>query len=212
MQKLLTYLFISSISFNYCQGQIKNNEAWASASASFDLIKKVDFNTSFSSRFKNNGSQLNSYNYELGLSYKINDRWKTALDYRFTNKLDTYANRMSAEIKWSDEIIKRNELKFRTRLQQTWNLDKEHETEIRTKLELCHKIRKTKFYPTIFTEFFYSIKPMPTQFENIRIGSSIDFKQLDNHTFSIGYFKSIGLNQEFNKNRNIFTLDYKINL
>ena len=190
MKKLISLLLLITSFTSHIFAQTEDNEAWATASASFDIVKKLDFNTSFSSRFNNNLTNLNSYNIEAGLSYKLSKKWKTTLNYRFTNKFNTYSNRINIDFKWEDKIYRRLYLTLRPRLQKDIDLNKERtENTIRTKIDLSYKIKKTQLYPSIYTEIFYGLNQNNQEFNKIRIGGSIDIKSLKNQKLSIGYFK-----------------------
>ena len=186
------------------------SELWLTIAANKDLPKKFDLNSSISFRLPDNVSSLGAANFSLGLSKKIKEV-KIGIGYRYSYRFSTYQNRIWAEAKWDKEIIKRTYLDIRTRLQTDFLLDSyTPQNTLRPKFQLSYKIKKTKFYPYLFTELFFDLNRYETKNIRARIGGGIDFKQIENQTIGLGFFKIDGMANEKFKNRNIFTIDYKI--
>lgn len=210
-RKSLLIIIISTLS-SLVFSQSEDNGLWLSGSTGYDIAKKLDGSTEFSVRFDNNFSQFSSINVGTGISYKLNKRFKTALDYRYSTDRLKFENRVSIALKWSDKIIKRTELDIKTKLQSEIASNQTNWSNTsRTKFILTHKVKKKKIYPHIFTEWFFGLNPTEYNFDKARIGLGIDFKKLKKQTFSFGYFRNISVYRK-SINSNILTFDYKLKL
>jgi hypothetical protein len=210
------FFTIACLLITFIQSKAQDNddsELWTTASLTYGGIKKLDLNASFSARFKNNWSTASTYNSSFGLSYKLSKKLKTAFIYRYSYKIKTYENRIAGEIKWSDELKKRTDLSIRSRYQVDFLLSETSpENTLRNKIELTHRIKKTKLYPTIYTELFTNLNRFESSRNSLRLGFAIDYQRLKNQTISLGFFKNFSSFIQNPNNRNIFTIDYKIKI
>jgi hypothetical protein len=190
------------------------NEFWGQLAIKFDLAKKLDASVAVAPRKVFNTPYVKSVNTSLAIDYKLTKQWKVGLGYRYTYKFTTYSNRFFIEAKWQDRLVKRTQISWRPRLQLDADLNQKNVAyTFRNKLSIDHKLKSTKLYPFVYTELFTGLKSPVAGLSRLRYGFGLKYKGLKKQDIQVGWFANQTVEDyRFVKKRNIFTLDYIIQL
>jgi hypothetical protein len=180
-RKLYFIVFLCSFP-PFFTGQSQERYEWISATVTYDLPKKFNFNLTEEARLRNiSGSLLNQMHTDFELGYKVHKRVDVACIYRFAQKREDnhyfYSrHRFTAQASY-DNKYKRLEYTYRARYQYQTKRYKEDifdeipDQYLRNRLKLTYNIRKTKVEPYLSYEIFSPLNRYKEQvIDEFRIG------------------------------------------
>lgn len=172
-------------------------EVWTQVGAEGDVIKKLDWSASLSTRFGNRG--VNTFFPEFGLEYKLKKWLRPSIEYRYVAEKDEYTNYISRNrLNFNltlKESIDRLSISGRIRYQYAFdrlassvNFNPEFDRAIRTKLGLKYDLNDNIFSPTASAELFFDPKFSATNtLSKVRIGLGTDLELDGPHSFDFKY-------------------------
>ena len=201
-QKISIIFFILNIIY----GQ-NDFHSWSNVNLEFKIIPKLKFKLKQSLRFKSNFSEFNQTFSELSLAYQLNDIFKISVPYRYAIFKEKTKHRVS--ISGSYKLDKYPiSYKYRFKLQNTKQTNKDIEYVLRNKFLLSYKINK-KYRPFISFEYLnpYESEILKAEEYRFSIGSQINFK--NKKSCKIYYlFKREDLLKNEPENVNVICFDY----
>jgi len=148
---------------------------------------------------------------ELSLSYKVFDGLSFQIPYRYS----TYENKIKQRIsigssyKYSFKTIS---LKYRARIQRTYERGEDSEDMIRNKYTVDYKMNKS-IKPYISTEIFFPFNEDPVQLEEYRMSFGLTVDIMKKSSIKIFYiFKKEDLTKIDPVEINVFGLSYGLKL
>ena len=186
MKRILVSIFIFSSFFLFSQEN--DFQTWNSLSINKKLSKKSDLIYKFGLRFRENSSILSKQFYEIKYKYSILKRVAFSTGFRYSDNWDkkriiNRSNRFFLDILYKDKLNKRLSFSLRNRL-QSQGFYYDYNLLFRQKFSLNYNIRKTKFDPSISTEYFYNLDE---GINKLRSGISFTNKITKNLDFDFGY-------------------------
>ena len=167
---------------------MRRNKTWNSLSINKKLSKKSDLIYKFGLRFRENSSILSKQFYEVKYKYSILKRVAFSTGFRYSDNWDkkriiNRSNRFFLDVLYKDKLYKRLSFSLRNRL-QSQGFYYDYNLLFRQKFSLNYNIRKTKFDPSISTEYFYNLDE---GINKLRSGISFTNKITKNLDFDFGY-------------------------
>lgn len=186
MKRILVSIFIFSSFFLFSQEN--DFQTWNSLSINKKLSKKSDLIYKFGLRFRENSSILSKQFYEVKYKYSIIKRVAFSTGFRYSDNWDkkriiNRSNRFFLDVLYKDKLYKRLSFSLRNRL-QSQGFYYDYNLLFRQKFSLNYNIRKTKFDPSISTEYFYNLDE---GINKLRSGISFTNKITKNLDFDFGY-------------------------
>ena len=186
MKRILVSIFIFSSFFLFSQEN--DFQTWNSLSINKKLSKKSDLIYKFGLRFRENSSILSKQFYEVKYKYSILKRVAFSTGFRYSDNWDkkriiNRSNRFFLDVLYKDKLYKRLSFSLRNRL-QSQGFYYDYNLLFRQKFSLNYNIRKTKFDPSISTEYFYNLDE---GINKLRSGISFTNKITKNLDFDFGY-------------------------
>ena len=186
MKRILVSIFIFSSFFLFSQEN--DFQTWNSLSINKKLSKKSDLIYKFGLRFRENSSILSKQFYEVKYKYSIIKRVAFSTGFRYSDNWDkkriiNRSNRFFLDVLYKDKLNKRLSFSLRNRL-QSQGFYYDYNLIFRQKFSLNYNIRKTKFDPSISTEYFYNLDE---GINKLRSGISFTNKITKNLDFDFGY-------------------------
>ena len=186
MKRILVSIFIFSSFFLFSQEN--DFQTWNSLSINKKLSKKSDLIYKFGLRFRENSSILSKQFYEVKYKYSIIKRVAFSTGFRYSDNWDkkriiNRSNRFFLDVLYKDKLNKRLSFSLRNRL-QSQGVYYDYNLLFRQKFSLNYNIRKTKFDPSISTEYFYNLDE---GINKLRSGISFTNKITKNLDFDLGY-------------------------
>ncbi len=200
--------------------------SWNTFSISYMLNKKFSLLFTEELRFRENYSRLNLFYTNLGVEYKANRYFKTAIVYRWIDKyMDEDVFSFRHRLMWDATVkypIKKFTLAYRHRLQVEGRNMQSSESGFmpewysRSKLDLSYSLNK-KVSPYFSTEFRYQIRD-PRNVESdgtwhrTRLQAGIDYEYSKKSKFGIYYLIQFEYNVSAPENIYITGLEYSLSL
>ena len=201
----LFFLFIQS-SFG-----IDDTQAWTSIG--FEKILPHSFTFEFEQEFRLK-DQLTTFSQtfsEVSLSYKVIDGLNIGIPYRYTVFDDKTKQRLSLGVSYKCSL-KPISLKYRAKLQRSYEKDKIPEQLIRNKFILQYKLSK-KIEPFFSGELFHQSNTNNNQLDEYRVsfGMAVDLPRKS--SIKILYiFKNKDLTKTNPEKINVFSLSYRFKI
>ena len=201
----LLYLFIQ-----YSFG-IDDTHTWASIAFEKNLSHSLSLEFEQELRIKDQLSTFSQTFSEVSLSYKVIDGLNISIPYRYAVFDDKIKQRLSlgASYKYNFNPIS---LKYRTKLQRSFEKEKTHEYLIRNKLIIEYKLRK-RIEPYCSGELFHKFNKSNNELDEYRVsfGLAVDLKRKS--SIKIFYiFKNEDLTKTNPDKINVFGLSYTFKL
>jgi long-subunit fatty acid transport protein len=194
---LLVFLFVCATSG---VTQVNDAQAWIFLNLEKKITPRLTASFAEEVRLDENYSEVGSLLTDLGVSYRLNDRFKAGALYRFAFKRrldDTYENRHS----WAAEAYYRERLKplemvVRLRFQSKYDEAGTSEqsmipaNHLRTKLVLKADLDR-KWKPMVFGEAFFRTSHSKYQsLDEYRVGAGLEYTFNRMHKVELNYFIS----------------------
>jgi hypothetical protein len=200
--------------------------SWNTFSINYSLNKKFTFLFTEELRFRENYSRLNLFYTNLGVEYKLNKHFKTALVYRWINKFlddNTFSFRhrlqCDATIKYPYKKFSfayRHRLQVESRNIYTSESGKVPEWYSRSKFDISYSLNK-KVTPNFSTEFRYQLHdPRNIESDNtwhrVRFQGGVDYQHSSQSKWGIYYLIQKEFNVSAAENIYITGIEYTISL
>ena len=188
-----------------------DNESWTSVSFEKNLSKalKVEFEQEL--RLDDQLSTFKQTFSELSLSYKVFDGFSLQVPYRYSTYENKIKQRLSigGSYKYSFNPIS---LKYRGRIQRTFEKNETPEDLIRNKFTIEYKLDKN-IEPYVSSELFHSYSEDPVQFDEYRISLGVAVDLPGKNSIKIFYiYKKEDITKSSPDEVNVFGLGYKYKL
>jgi hypothetical protein len=197
-------------------------QCWPSVQVGLTVSKNVRVHVEEEIRFRENCTQLARQVNDLGISFKLNKYFRSALYYRVDadwNNPDNYRWRQGF---YTDILFRCNPGRFlfgyRTRFQSARIEFNEKQVQLlgrlvsRHKFKLAYNIKKISFTPFAEGELFFQFDRNQYSMSNLRTWIGLDYTPGKTHEFSIKY----GFNREYMTSdpltSYIIAFNYAINL
>ena len=201
----LFYLFIQ-----YSFG-IDDTHAWTSIGFEKNLPHSLSLEFEQELRIKDRLSTFSQTISEVSLSYKVIDGLNISIPYRYAVFDDKIKQRLSlgASYKYKFNPIS---LKYRTKLQRSFEKEKTHEYLIRNKLIIEYKLRK-RIEPYCSGELFHKFNKSNNELDEYRISFGLAVDLPRKSSIKIFYiFKNEDLTKTNPDKINVFGLSYTFKL
>ena len=201
----LLYLFIQ-----YSFG-IDDTHTWTSIGFEKNLPHSLSLEFEQELRIKDRLSTFSQTISEVSLSYKVIDGLNISIPYRYAVFDDKIKQRLSlgASYKYKFNPIS---LKYRTKLQRSFEKEKTHEYLIRNKLIIEYKLRK-RIEPYCSGELFHKFNKSNNELDEYRISFGLVVDLPRQSSIKIFYiFKKEGLTKTNPDKMNVFGLSYTFKL
>ena len=201
----LLYLFIQ-----YSFG-IDDTHTWTSIGFEKDLPHSLSFEFEQELRIKDRLSTFSQTISEVSLSYKVIDGLNISIPYRYAVFDDKIKQRLSlgASYKYNFNPIS---LKYRTKLQRSFEKEKTHEYLIRNKLIIVYKLRK-KIEPYCSGELFHKFNKSNNELDEYRVSFGLAVDLPRKSSIKIFYIiKKEDLTKTNPDKINVFGLSYTFKL
>ena len=201
----LLYLFIQ-----YSFG-IDDTHTWTSIGFEKNLPHSLSFEFEQELRIKDRLSTFSQTISEVSLSYKVIDGLNISIPYRYAVFDDKIKQRLSlgASYKYKFNPIS---LKYRTKLQRSFEKEKTHEYLIRNKLIIEYKLRK-RIEPYCSGELFHKFNKSNNELDEYRISFGLAVDLPRKSSIKIFYiFKNEDLTKTNPDKINVFGLSYTFKL
>ena len=202
---LLLYLFIQ-----YSFG-IDDTHTWTSIGFEKNLPHSLSLEFEQELRIKDRLSTFSQTISEVSLSYKVIDGLNISIPYRYAVFDDKIKQRLSlgASYKYKFNPIS---LKYRTKLQRSFEKEKTHEYLIRNKLIIEYKLRK-RIEPYCSGELFHKFNKSNNELDEYRISFGLAVDLPRKSSIKIFYiFKNEDLTKTNPDKINVFGLSYTFKL
>ena len=201
----LLYLFIQ-----YSFG-IDDTHTWTSIGFEKNLPHSLSLEFEQELRIKDRLSTFSQTISEVSLSYKVIDGLNISIPYRYAVFDDKIKQRLSlgASYKYNFNPIS---LKYRTKLQRSFEKEKTHEYLIRNKLIIEYKLRK-RIEPYCSGELFHKFNKSNNELDEYRISFGLAVDLPRKSSIKIFYiFKNEDLTKTNPDKINVFGLSYTFKL
>ena len=201
----LLYLFIQ-----YSFG-IDDTHTWTSIGFEKNLPHSLSLEFEQELRIKDRLSTFSQTISEVSLSYKVIDGLNISIPYRYAVFDDKIKQRLSlgASYKYNFNPIS---LKYRTKLQRSFEKEKTHEYLIRNKLIIEYKLRK-KIEPYCSGELFHKFNKSNNELDEYRVSFGLAVDLPRKSSIKIFYiFKNEDLTKTNPDKINVFGLSYTFKL
>ena len=201
----LLYLFIQ-----YSFG-IDDTHTWTSIGFEKNLPHSLSLEFEQELRIKDRLSTFSQTISEVALSYKVIDGLNISIPYRYAVFDDKIKQRLSlgASYKYKFNPIS---LKYRTKLQRSFEKEKTHEYLIRNKLIIEYKLRK-RIEPYCSGELFHKFNTSNNELDEYRISFGLAVDLPRKSSIKIFYiFKNEDLTKTNPDKINVFGLSYTFKL
>ena len=201
----LLYLFIQ-----YSFG-IDDTHTWTSIGFEKNLPHSFSFEFEQELRIKDQLSTFSQTFSEVSLSYKVIDGLNISIPYRYAVFDDKIKQRLSlgASYKYKFNPLS---LKYRTKLQRSFEKEKTHEYLIRNKLIIEYKLRK-RIEPYCSGELFHKFNKSNNELDEYRISFGLAVDLPRKSSIKIFYiFKNEDLTKTNPDKINVFGLSYTFKL
>jgi hypothetical protein len=136
-------------------------QTWYSLSVNKKIVKKLNVKLKSGLRIRENSSLYSKQFFDLKMQLKYNKRISLSSGYRYATNWDkrfqiSNNHRFYIDLSYKNKIIKRLSYSIRNRWQNQGDIYG-YNTTLRQKFLLAYNIRKTKFTPSIATEYFLKI-------------------------------------------------------
>ena len=211
LKLIVSICCLSIINLSFSQGDLNTLEERFSLDAQYKINKR--WKSKVGLDYRSLGFQsYSSFIFGGGIKY---DLPKIDLDlgtsYRFQQKIGYNEQRVELTAGWDTKIVKRTKLDLGLSEQFNWGGD-EFEFVLRPKIEIEHKIKGRKIYPSTSLEGFETHKMNSRFIEKYRWQLGVGFEAFEDHSFYIGYLRDVtGLYSTLNST-NAIQLAYKIDL
>ena len=201
----LFFLFIQS-SFG-----IDDTQAWTSIGFEKNLPHSLSFEFEQELRIKDRLSTFSQTISEVSLSYKVIDGLNISIPYRYAVFDDKIKQRLSLGVSCKYNFNPLS-LKYRTKLQRSFEKEKVHEYLIRNKLIIEYKLRK-RIEPYCSGELFHKFNKSNNELDEYRVSFGLAVDLPRKSSIKIFYiFKKEGLTKTNPDKINIFGLSYTFKL
>jgi len=188
-----------------------DNESWTSVSFEKKLPYSLKLEFEQELRLADQISTFKQTFSELSLSYKVIDGLSLQLPYRYS----TYENKIKQRLSIGGSYkysFKSLSLKYRAKIQRTYEKEEIPEDMIRNKCTIDYKLNKS-FKPYVSSELFYAYNEDPVQLDEYRMsfGLAVDINK--KNSMKIFYiFKKEDLTKSVPDVINIFGLAYSFKM
>ena len=162
-----------------------DNEFWTSVSIEKKLpySLKLDFEQEL--RLEDQVSTFKQTFSELSLSYKVFDGLSLQIPYRYSSYENKIKQRLSigGSYKYSFKPLS---LKYRARIQRTYEKEENPEDLIRNKFTIDYKLDKN-IEPYVSSELFHSYNENPIRFDEYRISFGLTVDIMERSSIKIFY-------------------------
>ena len=202
---LLFFLFIQS-SFG-----IEDTQSWTSIGFEKILPHSLTFEFEQEFRLKDQLTTFSQTFSEVSLSYKVIDGLNIGIPYRYTVFEDKTKQRLSLVVSYKYSL-KPISLKYRAKLQRSYEKDKIPEQLIRNKFILQYKLSK-KIEPFFSGELFHQFNTNNNQLDEYRVSFGLAVDLPRKSSIKIFYiFKNEDLTKTNPDKINVFGLSYTFKL
>ena len=201
----LLYLFIQ-----YSFG-IDDTHTWTSIGFEKKLLHSLSLEFEQELRIKDRLSTFSQTFSEVSLSYKVIDGLNISIPYRYAVFDDKIKQRLSLGVSYKYNFNPIS-LKYRTKLQRSFEKEKAHEYLIRSKLIIVYKLRK-KIEPYCSGELFHKFNKSNNELDEYRVSFGLAVDLPRKSSIKIFYiFKKEGLTKTNPDKINVFGLSYTFKL
>ena len=201
----LLYLFIQ-----YSFG-IDDTHAWTSIGFEKNLPHSLSLEFEQELRIKDQLSTFSQTFSEVSLSYKVIDGLNISIPYRYAVFDDKIKQRLSLGVSYKYNFNPIS-LKYRTKLQRSFEKEKTHEYLIRNKLIIEYKLRK-RIEPYCSGELFHKFNKSNNELDEYRISFGLAVDLPRKSSIKIFYiFKNEDLTKTNPDKINVFGLSYTFKL
>ena len=188
-----------------------DNESWTSIGFERKLPYSLKLEFEQELRLDDQLSTFKQTFSELSLSYKVFDGFSLQVPYRYS----TYENKIKQRLSIGGSYkysFKPLSLKYRTRLQRTFEEGENPEDLIRNKFTIEYKLDKN-IEPYVSSELFHSYSEDPVQFDEYRISFGLRFDIMERSSIKIFYiFKKEDLTKSDPDEIGVFGLAYSFKM
>jgi len=188
-----------------------DNESWTSVSFEKELPYSLKLKFEQELRLDDQLSTFKQTFSELSLSYKIFDGLSLLIPYRYSIYENKNKQRISigGSYKYSFKPLS---LKYRAKIQRTYEKEEIPEDMIRYKCTIDYKLNKS-FKPYVSSELFYSYNEDPVQLDEYRMSFGLTVDINKKNSIKILYiFKKEDLTKSVPDVINIFGLAYSFKM
>ena len=201
----LLYLFIQ-----YSFG-IDDTHAWTSIGFQKNLPHSLSLEFEQELRIKDQLSTFSQTFSEVSLSYKVIDGLNISIPYRYAVFDDKIKQRLSLGVSYKYKFNPIS-LKYRTKLQRSFEKEKTHEYLVRNKLIIEYKLRK-RIEPYCSGELFHKFNKSNNELDEYRISFGLAVDLPRKSSIKIFYiFKNEDLTKTNPDKINVFGLSYTFKL
>jgi long-subunit fatty acid transport protein len=199
---LLLCLTVSGLQAQHTDGGV-----WTSVGLSFEPVKDFTVDVSEEVRYNVSIADLYQMNSNIAIDYKLNKKFKTGVDYRYSIRDGRNTNRLGWGLSYK-EGFNDFALSMRTKFQYSPVPDGAEGTSWRNKIGLSYEINKD-WSPFVSGELFYLFSNELDQFETYRFEAGIDYGPNKHHDYTLSWL----YDHEFNVNNpdkmHVLTVGYK---
>jgi predicted porin len=162
-----------------------DNESWTSVSFEKKLPYSLKLEFEQELRLDDQLSTFKQTFSELSLSYKVFDGFSLQVPYRYS----TYENKIKQRLSIGGSYkysFKPLSLKYRARIQRTYEKEENPEDMIRNKCTIEYKFDKN-IEPYVSSELFHSYNEDPVQFDEYRISFGLTVDIMERSSIKIFY-------------------------
>ena len=202
------FLFILFIHISY---GIEDTQVWTSIGFEKNLPHSLSLEFEQELRLKDRFSTFNQTFSEVSLSYKVFDGLNIKIPYRYAVFDDKIKQRLSLGVSYKYNFNPIS-LKYRTKLQRSFEKEKTHEYLIRNKLIIEYKLRK-RIEPYCSGELFHKFNKSNNELDEYRISFGLAVDLPRKSSIKIFYiFKNEDLTKTNPDKINVFGLSYTFKL
>ena len=188
-----------------------DNESWTSVSFEKKLPYSLKLEFEQELRLDDQLSTFKQTFSELSLSYKVFDGFSLQVPYRYS----TYENKIKQRLSIGGSYkysFKPLSLKYRARIQRTFEKNETPEDLIRNKFTIEYKLDKN-IEPYVSSELFHSYSEDPVQFDEYRISFGLRVDIMERSSIKIFYiFKKEKLTKSVPDEIGVFGLAYSFKM
>lgn len=203
--KSKNYILLLIMSTCAALAQVDDAKLWLKATVEKKITPKLSATAVVSTRFGENVSQLETYYFSVGASYRLKKWMKLGVMYRHSQKreIEPYfipRNRFNVDLSFKKKFFKRLVLEPRLRYQNQYTAyytsEKgsipNHYARLRTQASWD---LNQKYEPYVSAELYYHLKYQQEMFNRVRYALGISYEINKHHKINIYYMHQ----REFNK-------------
>lgn len=199
--------------------QVNDAKLWLKATVEKKITPKLSATAVAATRFGENVSQLQTYYFSAGASYKLKKWMKLGVMYRHSQKRNDESffiprNRINVDLTFKKKFFKKLILEPRLRYQNQYSSYYTSEKGTipnhyaRARMQASWDLDK-KYEPYISAELYYHMKYQQEMFNRVRYVAGVSYEIDKHHKISIYYMHQREFNKENPERGYITGLSYK---